>query len=223
MTGGRPSDRRLDPLFEAARFVEPVSQVARTRALSRARARVARGPLALSPSVPPARASFARRAVAIAAGFALMATGVAAAFLGRAPASSTPASGSALPPPHDTPTTATHAPPPAAVAQQRPVAARVPRHVPIGRDPKADELAVLRRAQVAYSNGEYQAVVDIVGQHARRFSNGRLAEEAEALRVRSLARCGRLEDAFRALDAFANRFPHSVLLTALRRSLGGER
>jgi len=121
------------------------------------------------------------------------------------------------------PSAATHASPPPAVAPPRTVAARLPRRLSSGRDPKVDELAVLRRAQVAYANGEYQAVVDIVGQHARRFSNGRLAEEAEALRVRSLARCGRQEDAFRALDAFANRFPQSVLLTALRRSLGAER
>jgi len=56
----------------------------------------------------------------------------------------------------------------------------------------------------------------LIAEHARRFPNGRLAEEREALRVRSLADSGRMADARRAVAAFGARFPRSVLLPRLQ-------
>jgi hypothetical protein len=52
-----------------------------------------------------------------------------------------------------------------------------------------------------------------LAEHGRRFPNGRLAEEREALRVRALNSSGQSESARRAARAFAARFPHSVLLS----------
>jgi hypothetical protein len=52
-------------------------------------------------------------------------------------------------------------------------------------------------------------------EHARRFKNGRLAEEREALRVKALVGLGRTHDARRAAAAFEARFPNSVLLPAV--------
>jgi len=196
--------------------------MARARSLARARSRLAAGPSAMLPRAAPARASFGRRALAVAAGFGLMATGAAAAYLGRAPVTSTAPSTVPASVPHAPSRASALAPPPAVAPRPDAVVARSPIRAEPRRDARSGELAVLRRAQAAYASGDYPAVVDIVGQHARRFSNGRLAEEAEALRVRSLARSGRADEAQRALEAFARRFPQSVLLPALRRSPDGE-
>jgi hypothetical protein len=52
-------------------------------------------------------------------------------------------------------------------------------------------------------------------EHARRFKDGTLAEEREALRVKALAGLGRTTEARRAAAAFGARFPRSVLLPAV--------
>ena len=84
----------------------------------------------------------------------------------------------------------------------------------------AAELDLLQRAQVAFAGRDFPGALVLVAEHARRFPNGRLAEEREALRVRSLAGSGRADDARRAVAAFANRFPRSVLLPRLMQSAG---
>lgn len=220
-----PVDGTLNPLFEAARFVEPVSDVARARSLARARVRAAAEPSPVLPHAAAPRASRRKVAVAVAPVIILMAaTGVAAAFLGRAPAGPRALNIAALPVHETSPAPHEAAAPSAAVEPKAaPAPARRDRHITAARDGRAAELAVIRRAQAAYADDDYLAVLDIVAEHARRFPNGRLAEEAEALGVRSLAHCGRAQDALRALDAFAGRFPSSVLLPALRRSVDRER
>jgi hypothetical protein len=72
---------------------------------------------------------------------------------------------------------------------------------------------------VAYAGRDFSAALALVAEHARRFSHGRLAEEREALRVQSLAGAGRTDEAARAVSAFAERFPRSVLLPRLSREL----
>ena len=59
------------------------------------------------------------------------------------------------------------------------------------------------------------AALPPIAEHARRFKNGRLAEEREALRVKALVGLGRMEDARRAAAGFKARFPYSVLLPAV--------
>jgi hypothetical protein len=80
------------------------------------------------------------------------------------------------------------------------------------RDRLAAELALLARAQAAYTRHDYAAALASVAEHARRFPRGPLAEEREALRVRSLAAAGHVGEARWAAARFATRFPRSVLL-----------
>jgi hypothetical protein len=59
-----------------------------------------------------------------------------------------------------------------------------------------------------------------VAEHARRFPEGRLGEEREALRVRALAAAGLGAQAKAAGAAFRRRFPRSVHLPALEAVVG---
>ena len=75
---------------------------------------------------------------------------------------------------------------------------------------------MLQRAQTEYASHDFANALVLLAEHGRRFPKGRLAEEREALRVRSLARAGRGDEARRVLAAFANRFPHSAFLHRLQ-------
>ena len=79
------------------------------------------------------------------------------------------------------------------------------------------ELRILRPARVAVAREDFADALAPIAEHARRFQDGRLAEEREALRVKALAGLGRLNDARRAAAAFKVRFPRSVLLPAVSR------
>lgn len=81
------------------------------------------------------------------------------------------------------------------------------------RTPNA-ELELLRAARQDYSRGDFAGALAAVAEHGRRFRNGVLVEEREALRVKSLAGLGRFEESERAAAAFHVRFPQSVLLSA---------
>ncbi len=77
------------------------------------------------------------------------------------------------------------------------------------------ELRLLSRARAAVAHADFYAALPLIAEHARRFRDGRLAEEREALRVRALAGLGRDEDARHVATAFRTRFPHSVLVPAV--------
>ena len=85
------------------------------------------------------------------------------------------------------------------------------------------ELRLLRQARAAVAREDYAAALPPIAEHARRFKDGRLTEEREALRVKSLAGLGRSEDARRAAAAFRARFPRSVLLSAVNQMSPSER
>ena len=65
-------------------------------------------------------------------------------------------------------------------------------------DPFTAELELLQRAHAAYTRHDFSVALTLVAEHARRFPNGHLAEQREALRVRSLAGAGRADEAHRA-------------------------
>jgi len=94
-----------------------------------------------------------------------------------------------------------------------------PSHSGAEGDPFAAELDLLSHAQAAYTHHDFSRALALISEHTRRFPNGHLAEEREALRVRSLLGSGRNEEAERATAAFARRFPRSVLLPRARESL----
>jgi hypothetical protein len=84
-------------------------------------------------------------------------------------------------------------------------------------DAAREELRLLRQARAAVSRADYAGAMPPIAEHARRFRDGRLAEEREALRVKALAGLGRTDEARRAAAAFEERFPRSVLLPAVNR------
>jgi hypothetical protein len=222
-------DSTLDPALESLLRPPKINWTAppelRMRALSRARAFVAAdgailpserpAPLISVPS-PPRRA---RVRIAFAAALAVAAgTAVAvAAFRMRAP-EPTPlvmpisqvavrAGGAAQRIPSESPS--------------HPVIARAPRPAKLKGAPSraggaehgfTSELELLQRAQVAYTSRAFPAALELIAEHARRYSRGHLAEEREALRIRCLRGAGRTNDAHRAATEFAVRFPRSVLL-----------
>ena len=214
----RAFDRELEELLERGRSIRPLPDVVRARALARARATIAaRANVdAARPAVaPPARVH--RRRIALAAAFALLTGGAGAVaairggVLERFHSPPLPAAPERSAPPH--------APSPPAVVQQiapSPKAIEKHRRAPTAQESYAVELGLLRRAQVAYASRDFSSALVLVAEHARRFPSGHLAEEREALRVRSLVGAGRLEDARRAVTGFAARFPRSVLLSRLQ-------
>jgi hypothetical protein len=106
-----------------------------------------------------------------------------------------------------------HAPAPTAgtPAESRPPA-------PKRQHQRAAELDLLQRAQAAFVGRDFAGALALLGEHVRRFPDGRLAEEREALRVRSLAGSGRADEARLAAAAFTDRFPRSVLVRHLDHS-----
>jgi TolA-binding protein len=89
--------------------------------------------------------------------------------------------------------------------------------------PTNAELQLLRAARQDVTRGDFAGALAAIAEHVRRFRNGALIEEREALRVKSLAGLGRREDAQRAAAAFHARFPHSVFLSTFERMKDAER
>jgi len=83
-----------------------------------------------------------------------------------------------------------------------------------GGDPLV-EVELLQHAHLAYARRDFRGALALVAEHARRFRDGPLAEECEALRVESLLAAGHSMEARRASLAFAKRFPRSVLLPGI--------
>jgi hypothetical protein len=223
-------DPELEALFEARKIDRRAPLEIRARALARARAIVAAGgaipraqrtelpaPVPLRVSVPAGRGRGLVR-VALAASIALMAGAVGAVAALRGRAADTPPVApreSAHPAPA---VRAERLPAPAgespAVASPDAVTAKParPARAAGAADPFTAELDLLQRAHAAYTRRDFSGALTLVAEHARRFPKGPLAEQREALRVRSLVVSGRSVEAHRAAAAFAVRFPRSVLL-----------
>jgi hypothetical protein len=84
----------------------------------------------------------------------------------------------------------------------------------------AAELELMRSAHNAFAAHDYAGALALTQEHARRFPNGVLAEEREAVSVRSLAASGHTNEARRAAAAFAKHFPRSVLARRLLAEVG---
>lgn len=214
----RPVDSDLESLLARGRIIPPVPDVVRARALARARATVAAANVSAPAPAAPARSRGGWIAMAASLALILGAAGATAALSGwrpwqpeRSPASSP----RAIPP---VPAAAHDQPAPPVVAPEAAPIARLPRPTrpATAQESYAAELQLLQRAQGAYTRGEFSGALVLVAEHGRRFPSGRLAEQREALRVRSLAGSGRADEARRAVAQFAVRFPRSVLLQRLQ-------
>jgi hypothetical protein len=215
-------------LLERGNRVPQQPETVRARVLARARATAASPlpPLQPAPQTPFPR-HLATPAAAVTAAGAIAATvfSLSGTWSHPAPGPSTssqvtnaaPALTATLAP---TPAPAPLPTGPSAVPPSRaPAQARASRSEPLQASYEA-ELGLIRSAHASYASHDFANALAMVGEHAQRFPQGLLAEEREALRIRSLAGTGRTKDAERAVSAFARRFPRSVLLPRLRAELG---
>ncbi len=226
-----PHDPSRDPELQA--FLRPwgarpgVPAETRCKALEHARAIVDAGGVARArpARLPPSDFTTRRRILRVALAMSLvMVVGVLGAFaalrglaVGHAPI---PA---AIVTPPNPPVAQTEddpiVEPPNTPAPEAPTPVR-PGVAEVKGDSLAAEVEILRKARAAYTRQDFSGTLALVGEHARRFPRGHLAEQREALRVRSLMGAGRIEEARRAAAAFASRFPRSVLLSRVAEELG---
>ena len=215
-------DAELEALLERGRIIPPAPDVVRARAMARARATVT----AATPSAPaqeiPARGRGVRLAVAASVALVFGAAGATAALLGRGPQHSEPSPPSSprvVPP---APVAAPNRPAPPPVTAEATSIAKPGRSArpATAQESYVAELELLQRAQAAYTRRDFSDALVLVADHGRRFPNGRLAEQREALRVKSLAGSGRADEARHAVSAFAKQFPRSALLQRLQETTG---
>ncbi|HET9956132.1 MAG TPA: hypothetical protein VFQ61_16610 [Polyangiaceae bacterium] len=232
MSRASGSEARLRELLLRARVPPRLPEAVRARALTRARKTVSAPFYVLATPIPPP-ARFTRHAL-IAAALVLGMGGVAFALNARwkhqsAPAVASPVAGS-LPakavssetvPLAHAPTIPSAQQPPSRVEDPNQDGARASRPESSLKKYGA-ERELMHRAHSAFAEGDFGATLKLLAEHARRFPRGQLAEEREALRVRSLASAGRIAEARRAAQAFADHFPRSVLLARIQQIAGGK-
>jgi len=209
-------------LLDRGRIYRRVPATVRARVLARA------GGLApeesLQTATPVSSAGGRGLRLAVAASACLVAGGgfaAAAIWAYRSGPKSAPVTGPLLTPPPAPPAS----PVPEASSPVAPSTAPLPTHPALQRpavikESYAAELELLKHAQAAYGRGELVGALAALAEHARRFPLGRLTEEREALRVRSLQDLGRTVEAERAARAFASRFRRSALLPRVLEALG---
>ena len=90
--------------------------------------------------------------------------------------------------------------------------------VPTG-DVLSQERAVLDRARQKLAVGEPEHALQFLEQHARRYPNGKLTEEREAMLINVLVSIGRAEQAKAHGAAFSKRFPSSLMLSSVKAAL----
>lgn len=218
------TDDQLEAVMERGRTIQRAPDLVRARLLARARATASAANLASAPMLTPATPSRwrgLRVALAASVVLSLAAAGATAALRARAAHA-----------PEIVPTSVPHltassvrrsAPEPSAMAPipaPQPVSTKSRRisRLASARESYSAELELLQRAQSQYASRNFSDALVLIAEHARRFPNGRLAEEREALRVRSLSGAGRADQTRRAFAAFAKRFPHSALLPRLQQT-----
>jgi len=211
-----PLSPQARALLDRERPIPSLPASIRSRALARAHAAAATGSAAIP--VPPSRPVAASWIPWAAAAALVIAVGTAAAGIyhhrGSAARDTAPSS-----PPRP------EVAPVAALAPALPGDDLVPPFESIaGEGPKRsriavprEELRLLKQARAAVARDDFGGALGPIAEHTRRFRDGRLVEEREALRVKALAGLGRGSEASRAATSFEARFPKSVLLPTVRR------
>lgn len=87
------------------------------------------------------------------------------------------------------------------------------------RSSLAAERELLDRARSRLAAGEPQDALGALEQHAKRFPRGQLSEEREAMWVNVLALVGRADDARAKGEAFARRFPNSLMGSSVQAAM----
>jgi hypothetical protein len=210
------TDTELQWILDEGKKIHPVSDIVRARSLSRARAAIATTAAASRTSSPTMGRRWLSVGVAASVAFVLGAAAWATVQRLQAPA---PVSSIAIPhvdPPASTLDPETPIPPlPEAPPAPPVVKAHPARHSLSPQESYTAETKLLSRAQRAYLAKHFSITLSLVAEHGRKFPNGRLAEEREALRIQALSGAGRTEESRSAAASFARRFPRSVLLPRL--------
>ncbi|HXU64947.1 MAG TPA: hypothetical protein VN962_24785 [Polyangia bacterium] len=222
-TNELPPDIRT--LLQHEREIPPVPAAVRARALARARASLeGRSQAAYVPRVAaPPRLRWAVAACVTFAAAAAVGAGAYEVRLHLVPQAPVPAAPAAPVVARPAPVTAPAVAPavePIAEAELPAVSHEITTPRLSRTDSDRAELRLVRMARSAVARQDFGAALGLLTEHARRFKDGRLAEEREALRVRALAGLGRTEEARRAAGQFQARFPRSVLLPAVRQMPG---
>jgi hypothetical protein len=87
------------------------------------------------------------------------------------------------------------------------------------RDQLSAESALLDVARVAVAQGNGARALEAIERHRSQFPRGSLAEEREALAVKSLHILGRDEEARSTAARFEKAYPKSLFLPAIRNGL----
>lgn len=82
------------------------------------------------------------------------------------------------------------------------------------------ELGAIEKARSALGAGDATGALSQLDAYARSYPRGRLALEAEVLRIDALARSGQREAAKKRAELFVRRYPNSVLNARVRGYLG---
>jgi hypothetical protein len=85
----------------------------------------------------------------------------------------------------------------------------------------ADEVRLLRSADEALRDGNAPRAIELLHEHASRFSDGALTEERSVELVSALCRVGRVAEARKEAARFLRATPESPSAEAVRRSCGG--
>ena len=95
---------------------------------------------------------------------------------------------------------------------------------PSARPPRStltDERVLLDQARRQLASDEPARALIFLDQHAQRFARGLLSEEREAMRINVLVQLGRKDEARTRGEAFAARFPNSIMGSSVRSALKG--
>jgi len=205
----------VEALLERERVIPPVPAAQRARALARAQASLATPVVgSTAPRAAPRTRWPAAAAAALVVGMAV----AAAAYEIHARMAPVPATRPAAVAPVGEVVGAAPAASQTAGAVADPIPAPAPAVEAPVSSPAATaraELRLLQQARFAVARRDFAAALPPIAEHTRRFKNGRLSEEREALRVKALSGLHRTEEARRAAAAFRARFPRSVLLPAV--------
>jgi len=226
----RMTEDELAVVMAEGRQISRAPDVVRARLLARAREAIAASRTAVPIVVPDATPAWRGWRVAVAAGSVLVlsAAGAGAALYtraprsndgGAAPAERAPARTRVVKHPAARVAVQVTAPEPAAAPPLSRPRAQHPRPLLTPQESYAAELRLLQGAQSDYTSQDFPDALVLLAEHARRFPDGRLAEEREALRIRSLEGAGRGDEARHALASFGRRFPRSALLPRLQQQL----
>ncbi|MGC4095272.1 MAG: hypothetical protein QM756_46585 [Polyangiaceae bacterium] len=103
-----------------------------------------------------------------------------------------------------------------ALEAPRSAGVNAPRVAPTKADSVAAELGVIDSARAALARGDAAGALSRLDGYARSYPRGRLALEAEVLRIDALSQSGQSSLAAKRAEAFLRRHPGSVLASRVR-------